>query len=206
MTGTRGGRDSHRAREVGVPPACGGRDSLRESVIDTLTRWRAPDYSQDTLRDAVLAFVLARPDACRRECEPGHITASTLVFDATGARALLTLHPRVGRWIQLGGHCEDTDPDIVAAARREAVEESGIGSLAIAPVLAAIHVHPVTCSLGVPTRHLDLQFVARAPAGAQISCSDESLDLRWWDIDTLPEDTDYGLAQLVSAASRLRGR
>ena len=192
-----------RAREVGVPPACGGQNSLRDSVIDALICWRAPDYAQDTLREAVLAFVLARPDACRRECEPGHITASTLVFDAAGTRALLTLHPRVGRWIQLGGHCEDADSDIVAAARREAVEESGIGGLEITPKLAAIHVHPVTCSLGVPTRHLDLQFVARSPVGAQIRCSDESLDLRWWDVDTLPKDTDYGLAQLVSAARRL---
>jgi hypothetical protein len=62
----------------------------------------------------------------------------------------------------------------------------------------------VTCSLGIPTRHLDLQFVARAPAGARIAVSDESLDLRWWDLDALPSDTDHGLSQLVSYARRLR--
>jgi 8-oxo-dGTP pyrophosphatase MutT (NUDIX family) len=165
-----------------------------------LRDWQPPDSAQDTLREAVLAFVIARPDACRRECEPGHVTASTLVLDDAGTRTLLTLHPRFGRWVQLGGHCEDGDTDIVAAARREAVEESGVAGLSIAPKLAALHVHPVTCSLGKPTRHLDLQFVARAPADAQIAVSDESLDLRWWDLDTLPHDTDYGLSQLVSYA------
>ena len=169
-----------------------------------LRDWRAPDRGEDTLREAVLAFVIGRPDACRRECEPGHVTASTLVLDHAGARALLTLHPRFGRWVQLGGHCEDGDADIVAAARREAVEESGVGDLWIEPELAAIHVHPVTCSLGIPTRHLDLQFLARAPADAQIALSDESLDLRWWDLDRLPDDADYGLSQLVSYARRLR--
>jgi 8-oxo-dGTP pyrophosphatase MutT (NUDIX family) len=177
--------------------------SVRKSVIATLRDWQPPDFAQDTLREAVLAFVIARPDACERECEPGHITASTLLLDDVGSRALLTLHPRLGRWVQLGGHCEEEDTDIVAAARREAVEESGVEDLVVEPELAAVHVHPVTCSLGVPTRHLDLQFVARAPAGAQFEVSDESLDLRWWHLDEMPHDTDYGLSQLVSYGRRL---
>ncbi len=177
--------------------------SLRDSAIAALTGWAAPDPAQDTLRYAVLSFVLARDDACKRECVPGHVTASALVLDHTGTQALLTLHPRVGRWLQLGGHCEDGDPDIVSAALREASEESGITGLTVDPDITAIHVHPVTCSLGAPTRHLDLQFTAHAPAGAEIVCSDESLDLRWWPLNALPEDTDYGLAQLAAAASRL---
>jgi hypothetical protein len=72
------------------------------------------------------------------------------------------------------------------------------------PNMAALHVHPVTCSLGVPTRHLDMQFIAHAPPDAQIACSDESLDLRWWPLDGLPPDTDFGLAQLAIAAARPR--
>ena len=135
-----------------------------------------------------------------RACVPGHVTASALVLDHSGTQVLLTLHPRFGRWVQLGGHCEDGDPDIVAAALREATEESGIDGLRIDTELAALHVHPVTCSLGVPTRHLDLQFIAHAPAGAEIAISDESVDLRWWPLDALPDDTDFGLAQLAAAA------
>ena len=175
--------------------------SLHASAVETLTDWRAPDPAQDTLRHAVLAFLAARPDGCQRACVPGHVTASALVLDHTGTRALLTLHPRFGRWLQLGGHCEDRDPDIVAAALREATEESGIDDLTIDPALAALHVHPVTCSLGVPTRHLDMQFIVRAPAKAEIACSDESLDLRWWPLEGLPHDCDFGLTQLAGAAS-----
>ncbi len=174
--------------------------TLRESTVEVLTTWVAPDPAQDTLRHAALSFVLAREDACKRECVPGHITASALVLDHTGTRALLTSHPRFGRWLQLGGHCEDGDPDIVAAAQREASEESGIAGLRMEPGLAALHVHPVVCSLGVPTRHLDLQFIAHAAADAEIVCSAESLDLRWWPLDALPEDADFGLVQLAAAA------
>jgi 8-oxo-dGTP pyrophosphatase MutT (NUDIX family) len=174
--------------------------TLHASVVSTLTDWSPPDPAQDALRQAVLAFVLGRPDACRRACVPGHITASALVLDHTGGQALLTLHPRIGRWVQLGGHCEDADADIVAAALREAEEESGIDGLTIESIPAVLHVHALTCSLGVPTRHLDVQFVAHAPADAQITCSDESLDLRWWPLGGLPEGADYGLRQLVRAA------
>ncbi|KUI45268.1 NUDIX hydrolase [Mycobacterium sp. IS-1590] len=174
--------------------------SLHASAVEILTRWHAPDPAQDTLRHAVLAFLAARPDGCLRECAPGHVTGSALVVDHTGTRALLTLHPRFGRWLQLGGHCEPTDSDVVAAALREATEESGIDGLTIDPVMAALHVHPVTCSLGVPTRHLDMQFIVRAPADAEIAVSEESLDLRWWPLDALPEDCDFGLTQLAAAA------
>ncbi|ORX08585.1 NUDIX hydrolase [Mycolicibacillus trivialis] len=179
--------------------------SVRDSAIRLLTDWPAPDAGQDALRHAVLSFLHAREDACARECVPGHITASTLVLDDTGGRVLLTLHPRLGRWVQLGGHCEHDDRDIFDAALREAAEESGIAGLALDAGLTAIHVHPVTCSLGVPTRHLDLQFVARAPADATIGISEESLDLRWWPVDALPDGTDAALSYLVATAVH-RGR
>ena len=174
--------------------------SVRESVIATLSTWEPPDAAQNSLRHAVLAFVEARDDACRRECVPGHVTASALVLDHTRSRVLLTLHRRLGRWVQLGGHCDDDDADLVSAALREATEESGVDGLRMEPELAAVHVHPVVCSLGVPTRHLDLQFVAHAPAGAQIAISDESEDLRWWPAGALPEGSDHALAYLVSRA------
>ena len=66
---------------------------------------------------------------------------------------------------------------------------------------AALHVHALTCSSGGPTHHLDVQFVARAPRDARIAISDESLDLRWWPLDDLPQGSDFGLRQLARAAT-----
>jgi hypothetical protein len=57
----------------------------------------------------------------------------------------------------------------------------------------------------VPTRHLDLQFVAVAMPDAAIAVSDESLDLRWWPVSALPDGTDHALAYLVSRAVTVAG-
>jgi 8-oxo-dGTP pyrophosphatase MutT (NUDIX family) len=170
--------------------------TLHADAVSVLTGW--PAAGSSALREAFLGFLAARPDAMARSCAAGHLTASTVVLDATAERVLLTLHPRVGRWLQLGGHCED-DRSLADAARREAVEESGIPGLVLDPVPVHLDVHAITCSLGIPTRHFDVRYVAVAPAGAEPVRSEESRDLRWWPVDALPEGD---LAEVVTAGLR----
>lgn len=176
--------------------------NLHASAVSTMESWRPAELGQEALRHAFLGLLAAREDACARSCEPGHLTASALVVDHTAERVLLTLHPRVGRWLQLGGHCEPGDASLAAAALREASEESGMEGLVIEPEPLHLDVHPITCSLGLPTRHFDVRFLVRAPAGALPVRSDESDDLRWWPIDALPADTE----DLLPMVGALRAR
>ena len=162
--------------------------TLHENVTGVLTDWAAPDLGQSALREAFLGFLAARPDATSRSCEPGHITASAVVLSADLRSTLLTLHPRVGRWVQLGGHCEPGDRTLIAAALREATEESGMAGLQIDPLPAHLDVHPVTCSLGALTRHFDVRYRVIAPDGVAPAISDESDDLRFWPVDALPPE------------------
>jgi len=170
-----------------------------QAAAAELGEWRPAEPGQLALREAFLGFLAAREDACLRSCVPGHLTASTVLLDHDRRNVLLTLHPRVGRWIQLGGHCEPGDTTLAGAALREAEEESGIDGLYLEPEPLHLDVHPITCSLGVPTRHLDVRFVARAPEGATERISEESLDLRWWPVDRLPTEVDT-IPELVHRA------
>jgi 8-oxo-dGTP pyrophosphatase MutT (NUDIX family) len=157
---------------------------------------------QSAVREGYYALLAARPDATRRACVPGHVTASVVLLDAAGRRVLLTLHPRVGAWVQVGGHLEDSDASLLAAALREATEESGMSGIELDPVPFDLDVHAITCSLGVPTRHFDVRFLGRAPAGAEPVISDESDDLQWFDVDALPSDVAPELPAVIDRALR----
>jgi 8-oxo-dGTP pyrophosphatase MutT (NUDIX family) len=178
--------------------------SLSTSARELLSSWDPPDAAQDALRNTYLSFLDGNLDACLRSSVSGHLTGSVIVFDASLSYVLLTLHSRVGRWLQLGGHCEESDETIRDVAVREAWEESGIPDLRVtATAVALLDAHPVTCSLGVPTRHLDVQFAAvahptsdgRPPAATR---GDESTDLAWWPTHDLPDDAGAGMSVLVA--------
>ncbi len=171
-----------------------------DDALTALDRWTPTAPGQEPLRQAFLGFLDARPDSCARSCAAGHVTASAVVLDAAAERILLTLHPRVGRWLQLGGHCEADDFTLAGAALREATEESGIPGLRLEYEPLHLDVHPVTCSLGVPTRHFDVRFLLRAPVNAEPVRSAESIDLQWWPISQLPGDESSDLDDLITAA------
>ena len=120
-------------------------ESLHASATRVLAEWRTDDPAAESLRHTMLAFLAAEPRACLRACAAGHITASAVLLDRSGRNVLLTLPPRVGRWLQLGGHCEPEDATVWDAALREAREESGIDDLALEPGLLDAHTHPITC-------------------------------------------------------------
>lgn len=178
---------------------------LQADAIEVISAMPPGDVLANAVRQGFLGFLAARPDAMWRSCTAGHLTASALVLDPSREMVLLTLHPRVGLWLQLGGHCEPGDHTLLDAAAREAREESGIGALSFDPTPLALDVHPITCSLGVPTRHFDVQFLAVAPAGAEPVPSAESVDLRWFQWDELPTGVSPELPTLVALARERLG-
>jgi 8-oxo-dGTP pyrophosphatase MutT (NUDIX family) len=167
-----------------------------------LAAWVPPTAEQERTRRRILAFVDAHPeDAHLRSCLEGHLTASALVLDSRGDRALLTFHRKLGKWLQLGGHC-DGDADLAAVALREATEESGIEGLEIDPRPIDLDIHPIPARAGEPEHlHLDTRFLVRAPEGAIERASAESIELRWFTREEAADlETDDSVRRLLRLA------
>jgi 8-oxo-dGTP pyrophosphatase MutT (NUDIX family) len=112
---------------------------------------------------------------------------------------LLTLHARLGRWLQTGGHIESIDPTLEAAAAREAREESGLTDLSLEPSPLLLSKHEVPCGPVRPTYHLDVQYLVLANHLISPNIGAESLDLRWFAHDQLPK-VDGSVVALIKAA------
>ncbi|GAA2108046.1 NUDIX hydrolase [Microlunatus panaciterrae] len=174
--------------------------SLQVSCLNVLTRWQPPGPEQAELRRDYLAHLEARPAGWSRECAGAHLTASSLICSLDVSQVLLTLHARLGRWLQTGGHLESTDRSLEDAALREAREESGLHNLQLDPRPLLLSRHEVPCGLVRPTFHLDVQFLVVADPALTPSVSAESTDVRWFSREELPP-IDDSVAQLIQAAS-----
>jgi hypothetical protein len=137
--------------------------------------------------DRMLDFLHRHAErAFLRETTEGHFCGSAWVVDhSTPAgepgqqRVLLTHHRKLNRWLQLGGHADGVC-DLGAVALSEAVEESGLRSLALQPPIFDVDIHEIPARPGEPAHlHLDVRYVILADASEPLVTSAESHALAW---------------------------
>ena len=147
-------------------------------------------------------FVQANADCFERSHADGHVTGSALVLTPDYGQVLLTLHRKLGRWLQLGGHA-DGNPDIAGVAMREAQEESGsealkflayekvFGPSVAAPLAFDLDIHQIPATPREKEHfHYDVRFLLVALKPETVALSEESLDLKWHSLADAYKITD----------------
>ncbi len=149
----------------------------------------------------VVQLVETHADCYDRLCRPGHLTGSAWVMSRDHQRVALVHHKKLGRWLQPGGHA-DGDADLANVAWREAREELGLRDLRLVagdspPVPLDIDIHIIPASyddrgglIDDTHEHHDLRFLFVAKSNEQLALSEESHEVRWFEIATLHEVTD----------------
>lgn len=199
--------------EEGHPNAGAGHPAyqlLHADAVRLLHGLQPVGREQELVRVDMLGQLAGHPDAMAKAGPPAHFTASCFVLDRSLQHVLLTHHRKARQWLQLGGHLEVGDRCVRAGAEREAREECGLEGLRVTPFPVHLDRHRLVGSFGRCAEHLDIRYAALAPEGAQPRVSDESLDVRWWPIDALPEGTRDELSRPVllarTALSGVAGR
>ena len=164
--------------------------ALATDVAATLTayeqRYGAPSGRADFLHSALEAG----RSVTRRSDLPIHVTCGAIVRRPDG-RLLQIRHRALDCWLFPGGHLEPSDPSLVAAARREIAEETGMDVEHGAdgrrvPLDIDVHTIPANEEKGEPEHyHADFRYVLEVDDSAIQLQTDEVTDWRWTDPGSL---------------------
>jgi 8-oxo-dGTP pyrophosphatase MutT (NUDIX family) len=172
---------------------------LAATLLHDLDNYAAADSREQASLSRILEFARHVPGAFSRANPEGHITASAVVTRPEDSAFLLVWHRKLGRWLQPGGHMEDGDGSVFAAAVREAREETGLEHFAfpLGERILDVDVHPIPPhGPGPPHFHFDIRYVlAATPAETDA----QNGEIRWF---TLPQAMATGIDDSLARALR----
>jgi 8-oxo-dGTP pyrophosphatase MutT (NUDIX family) len=128
----------------------------------------------------------------KREQLDGHFTASAWIVNKSRTHTLLTLHRKLGRWLQLGGHA-DGNENLIEVALKEAEEESGLTSLELVDsTIFDLDKHIIPERPHVKEHfHFDVRYLFEADINEPLVISDESVSLAWITFDSVVDMIGY---------------
>jgi hypothetical protein len=177
----------------------------RENLRNKLERYNSIDEQEIVDKAKMLKFLKSYKDCFERSLSVGHFTGSCWIVSYDGTKFLLTLHKKIGRWLQLGGHA-DGDSDLTQVSLKEAHEESGLEHIELlSEEIFDIGIHLIPEYLGIPAHyHYDVRFLLRASDPREhIQISDESDDLRWFEkVSDLPQDSGINISRMFEKGKK----
>ena len=145
--------------------------------------------NEQEARDAaeIIRRLESGEDLWTRKNTAAHLTASAWVVSPDRTRVLMCFHKLYGSWSWLGGHVEEGEYDLSAAALREVREESGLTRLRLASrdvysvEILAVAGHEKRGEYVSSHLHLNLTYLVEADPDEPLTVkADENSGLRWF--------------------------
>jgi 8-oxo-dGTP pyrophosphatase MutT (NUDIX family) len=178
----------------------------RKNLREKLERYYPTDEKEIADKAKMLSFLNSHEDCFERSLAIGHFTGSCWIVNHDSTKFLLTLHKKIKRWLQLGGHA-DGDTDLARVSLKEAHEESGLQHIELlSDEIFDIGIHLIAECNGIPAHyHYDVRFLLKASDPQEdIKISDESDDLRWFnEVSTLPPDSGINIPRMFEKWKKL---
>jgi len=157
-----------------------GLNSDREKLLIDLNKYIPFDSHEKEMVGKVISLIENTSDCFHNNSFPAHMTASAWIIDNSSTHLLFTHHRKLNKWLQLGGHA-DGEENLVNAATREAMEESGLKSVRLAATgIFDVDIHEIPARKDIPAHyHYDVRYLFKADKDEPLIISDESHDLKW---------------------------
>ncbi len=177
---------------------------LAAALLADLDTYAAADGRERAALARIRDFVSDSPNAFSRANPEGHVTASAVMARMEGPAFLLIWHGKLSRWLQPGGHMEEGDGSVFAAALREAREETGFERFGFpfGERILDVDVHPIPSHGPDPAHfHFDIRYLLTVRAGGTVSQDDK---IRWFGLQqAVVAGVDESLARALRKAARI---
>ena len=173
---------------------------IRNSLLSLLNAYNTTGVEEEKMLTEMKNFVAENKDCFERTLAPGHVTASGWIVSETGDQVLLMHHRKLDRWFQPGGHC-DGDPDVLAVARKEVEEETGLLDFSLAKQgIFDVDIHLIPANIKDAAHyHYDVRFLFKANATTELIINSESRDLQWIPVTKVQ---DYNNSESIMRMAR----
>ena len=189
----------------------------KSELFTLLERYHLAFEEEKNNTNALIAFLHLTPANAlyTRNNFIGHITASAFIVDPAQSALLFLHHKKLNRWLQPGGHVDESDQSLAEAAWREAFEETGLGrdemqlqDLHGTSGLNDIDSHniPANATKNEPAHvHHDLRFLftCNQPGLLNVNTT-EANGFKWVPLTTLISDSTFAVvAQKIKRSLEL---
>ena len=183
--------------------------AVQSSAESLLSQYLCADAREEAYRLRCISLLQSKAPFSREQFKPGHFTASAFVLSPEQRSVLMIYHAKLKRWLQPGGHIDATDGDVIHAARRELIEETGLQRGDVTTLttgLFDIDIHSIpanTKKREASHEHFDLRVLFCSDRW-ELAASSDALDAKWVKLEDFEQlDTDHSVRRVVK---KIRGR